>query len=205
MDSSHAHRRPAEPRILYGRVAVYAASLLLAFVLGTIVGGRGQVSDAEVERYRAEVSELRRDNYDLEQQVAAYAAGQALPPGTQPEALGAEPGQAAAGEAPPEDPGGGQQDVAGADADVAETAELPPGASTYEVQAGDTLISIAEAVYGDGSKYELIASANGVDAQLEIGQELVIPAEPAEPEVEEAEAGAEVQAEGEPEGEPTPE
>lgn len=48
---------------------------------------------------------------------------------------------------------------------------------TYIVRSGDTLISIAQEVYGDGSKFDLIAEANGIDQnnKLRVGQELRIP------------------------------
>jgi nucleoid-associated protein YgaU len=54
---------------------------------------------------------------------------------------------------------------------------------TYVVRPGDTLFSIAQEVYGDGQKFDLIAQANGIDQnnKLRVGQELVIPP----PEVEE--------------------
>lgn len=53
------------------------------------------------------------------------------------------------------------------------------GWRTYVVQSGDTLISIAQAVYGDGSKFGLIAEANDInqDNKLRVGQELRIPPE----------------------------
>jgi nucleoid-associated protein YgaU len=48
---------------------------------------------------------------------------------------------------------------------------------TYTVRSGDTLISIAQDVYGDGTKFGLIAEANAIDEnnKLRVGQELVIP------------------------------
>ena len=51
------------------------------------------------------------------------------------------------------------------------------GWSTYTVKSGDTLISIAQDVYDDGTKFNLIAEANGIDKnnKLRVGQELQIP------------------------------
>lgn len=51
------------------------------------------------------------------------------------------------------------------------------GWRTYTVKSGDTLISIAQDVYGDGTKFNLIAEANGIDKnnKLRVGQELQIP------------------------------
>ena len=58
-----------------------------------------------------------------------------------------------------------------------ETADARAGWTTYTVKSGDTLISIAQAVYGDGTKFNLIAEANGIDKnnKLRVGQELQIP------------------------------
>jgi YD repeat-containing protein len=49
--------------------------------------------------------------------------------------------------------------------------------STYVVNSGDTLRAIAQAVYGDGALWYLIADANGIssDAQLKVGTTLTIP------------------------------
>jgi nucleoid-associated protein YgaU len=51
---------------------------------------------------------------------------------------------------------------------------------TYEVQSGDTLLSIAQQVYGDGTQWRRIYDANkdtiGADPdRLKIGMKLTIP------------------------------
>ncbi|HEY0959731.1 MAG TPA: LysM peptidoglycan-binding domain-containing protein [Novosphingobium sp.] len=50
-------------------------------------------------------------------------------------------------------------------------------ASAYTVRSGDTLRSIAQAMWGDGAMWYLIADANGLSAasQLSAGQRLIIP------------------------------
>jgi 5'-nucleotidase len=59
--------------------------------------------------------------------------------------------------------------------------EMAPAAtgagSTYTVQKGDTLWSIAQRIYGDGKKWQSIAQANGnLDPrQLKVGQTLTLP------------------------------
>lgn len=57
-----------------------------------------------------------------------------------------------------------------------EEREVP---DSYEVEAGDTLFSIAAEVYGDGSRWPEIAEANDIDPDagegITAGQELVIP------------------------------
>ncbi len=57
-------------------------------------------------------------------------------------------------------------------------ATLPPGSETYTVQAGDSPWTIAQKVYGDGTKYKLIMDANGLTDQtrLRVGTVLKIPA-----------------------------
>lgn len=52
-----------------------------------------------------------------------------------------------------------------------------PGIRTYEVQPGDTLSTIAEAVYGDPLAFAPIAEANdlGGDNSLQVGEALLIP------------------------------
>lgn len=54
-----------------------------------------------------------------------------------------------------------------------------PQTRTYTVKAGDTLVKIAEAFYGDAGKWKAIFEANKAkitdpDA-IQVGQELVIP------------------------------
>jgi len=51
------------------------------------------------------------------------------------------------------------------------------GASSYTVQSGDSLWVIAQKVYGDGSKYPLIAAANNITSatRLRVGTVLIIP------------------------------
>lgn len=52
--------------------------------------------------------------------------------------------------------------------------------TTYAVQSGDTLTSIASRFYGDASLDDFLAEQNGIEdpTELEVGQELVIPPKP---------------------------
>ncbi|MCA9390378.1 LysM peptidoglycan-binding domain-containing protein [candidate division WWE3 bacterium] len=59
------------------------------------------------------------------------------------------------------------------------TPNEPEGGTTYKVQAGDTLWSIAQKAYGDGYKWREIADANGIsidNTSLDVDQELSLPA-----------------------------
>lgn len=71
----------------------------------------------------------------------------------------------------------GEGEAAGGTEDEGEPTEDPP--DSYEVQAGDTLFSIAAEVYGEGSRWPEIAEANDIDLDddesISAGQELVIP------------------------------
>ncbi|MEV2219125.1 LysM peptidoglycan-binding domain-containing protein [Nocardia vinacea] len=53
----------------------------------------------------------------------------------------------------------------------------PPAVQTYTVEPGDTLWAIAERFYGDGTRYQEIADASGIDNPDAInpGQVLAIP------------------------------
>lgn len=55
-----------------------------------------------------------------------------------------------------------------------------PQLATYQVEAGDTLWDIAQRFYGDGTKWRLIANANGIDnpRRLQVGTVLIIPTQP---------------------------
>lgn len=86
-----------------------------------------------------------------------------------------QPDEADADEA--DAPEGGPDGVAeddAADGDGADAAEDIP--ESYVVESGDTLFSIAEALYGDGNRWPEIAEANEIDQTgIRVGQELVIP------------------------------
>jgi LysM repeat protein len=60
---------------------------------------------------------------------------------------------------------------------VPRSAGQPTGQDTYTVQSGDSPWSIAQKVYGDGTKYTLIMSANGItdSSRLRVGMVLKIP------------------------------
>lgn len=85
------------------------------------------------------------------------------PPPPEPEAAAPEAAPAAEEAAPPPAP--------------EPEPEPEPAARTYTVVSGDTLWAIAERFYGDGSKYQVIADASGIDNPdlIHPGQVLTIP------------------------------
>lgn len=138
-------------RVLWGRVAILGAALVLMFLLGRCSAGGG-VPPAEHEEAVATIQQLAEENERLEQQVAALSAGQES-------------------SAPEGDEEAGNADEGG------ESEDAHAGARTYVVRPGDTLISIARELYGEPSRFDVIAEANGIDDnnRLRVGDELRIP------------------------------
>jgi nucleoid-associated protein YgaU len=152
-------------RVLWGRIAFFAAALLLMFFLGRCTSAGG-VPQAEVDQLRDQIATLSEQNTKLNDRLAAAEVNANNP------LAGASEGEsdAAAGD---ETDGTGTQS----------RGDAPPGSRTYKVQSGDTLNSIAEKFYGDERKFSLIAEANdlGRGGVLVVGQELVIPPDSEQP------------------------
>ncbi|WP_370324097.1 LysM peptidoglycan-binding domain-containing protein [Euzebya sp.] len=158
-------------RILWGRIAVFAAALILAFILGSCTGGGGGVDQAELDAVESELTttrselESRTTTIAQLQQQLQEARNSAAPTGGGTEGTG---GQTTDGGT--EGPG----------TTPADTQTDDSGNRIYTVQSGDTLSTIAEAVYGDPTAFGVIASANnlGGSSPLQVGQELIIPENP---------------------------
>ncbi len=143
-------------RVLWGRVAILGAALLIAFLIGRATGGGDGVAQSDFDEVVAERDRLEDQVADLESDLAA--AEEATPP-----PASASPAAGGGGEAT--DPQGETE-----------------GGETYVVQAGDTLASIAAEFYGNASLDDFLAEANGITdpESLAVGQELIIPPEPEE-------------------------
>lgn len=152
MDYEYDDYEPYEGRVLWGRIGVYAGTLVLAFVLGGCIFGGG-ASQSDLEFAMAEVEGLQSENTRLEEELT-QAQSQNVQRPTVDGTPGAEPSPGAT-----------------------EGLEGGSGVSNYTVEAGDTLFTIAQQEYGDGEQFELIAEANNLtsDSPLTIGQDLVIP------------------------------
>ena len=164
MDHEYELEDDYAPRILWGRLAFFAIALLLAFLFGRCTKDAGR-PEAEYQEQVAQVLELSSENEVLRQQLAA----------------------ANNDEEPEGDGGGGGGGNGGDDAEATEEPadEGDDGAvgeegTTYIVQEGDTLTTIAEEFYGDPTKFDLIVDANNLDEStgLRVGQELIIPPDP---------------------------
>lgn len=143
-------------RVLWGRVAILGAALLIAFLIGRATGGGNGVAQSDYDEVVAERDRLEDRVTDLESDLAA--AEEATPP-----PASASPATGGGGEAT--DPEGETE-----------------GGETYVVQPGDTLASIAADFYGNASLDDFLAEANGITdpESLAVGQELIIPPEPEE-------------------------
>ncbi|MDQ4125329.1 MAG: LysM peptidoglycan-binding domain-containing protein [Actinomycetota bacterium] len=153
--------QPGGPgRVLWGRVAILGAALLIAFLIGRATGGGDGVAQADYDEVVAERDDLEAQVSDLESDLAA-ALEPTPPPASASPATG----------------GGGETEDEATDPE-GET----EGGETYTVQSGDTLASIAAEFYGDASLDDYLAEVNGITdpESLAVGQELTIPARPPE-------------------------
>lgn len=152
--------QPGPPgRVLWGRVAILGAALLLAFLVGRATGGGVEgVPQEDFDRVAAEREELESEVADLQDQLAT-----AQQPTPTPATASPATGGAAEGEDEATDPEGETE-----------------GGETYIVESGDTLASIAAEKYGDASLDDFLAEANGITdpESLAVGQELIIPPKP---------------------------
>lgn len=152
--------QPGKPgRVLWGRVAILGAALLIAFLFGRATGGDG-VPQSDYDEVVAERDDLEAQVSDLESDLAAALEPTPPPASASPAAGG---GGGTAGEDEATDPEGETE-----------------GGQTYTVQSGDTLASIAAEFYGDASYDDFLAEVNGITdpESLAVGQELTIPDDP---------------------------
>lgn len=157
-------------RVLWGRIAVLGAIGLLLLLLGRCTAGGGadpgqveelqsELADANavIAERDATITSLQQEIVDLREQIRVLSGEGEITGG---DGTGTEGGDTGDGT----DTGG----------------DTPTEGQVYVVQPGDTLSSIAEAVYGDPLAFGVIASANGIteDNPLQVGQELTIPPNP---------------------------
>jgi nucleoid-associated protein YgaU len=160
-------------RVLWGRIAFFAAALLLMFFLGRCTTNAG-VPEADVAKLRDQVAQLSEQNTRLNDQLAAAQANATNPL--------VDSNETESGEE--EDHQLASRDDSDAESrDTSQRSrravEAPAGSTTYTVRDGDTLNSIARKFYGDERKYTLIAKANNLTRGkvIVVGQKLIIPAD----------------------------
>lgn len=148
--------------ILWGRVALLAGILLLAFFLGRLTSGGGvPASDLATANDRIEALEGQNDSLRTE-----LAAKPSLFDGT-------DEGVSEEGVKVPE------PEPAPADQTTTDAAPELSG-DTYVVQSGDTLAGIAQKFYKDASLGVFLAEANQLSnpGELSLGQRILIPKKP---------------------------
>ncbi|MBA2273406.1 MAG: LysM peptidoglycan-binding domain-containing protein [Actinobacteria bacterium] len=183
-ETKEVQRRPVEwdrtsppVKVLWGRVAALAATIIIAYLIGRATGPQG-VPVEELGQAQTELAAAQERITQLETRLEETTA----PENARPVPQGAdETGEPQA--QPPDGNEGEDAPAAGREA-PAEGAQAPqdqPGsARTYVVQDGDSLNSIAGDFYGDASLVGLIARANNITAQGQIraGQKLELPPKP---------------------------
>lgn len=148
-------------RVLWGRVAFFGITLLLAFFLGRCTSEGGAPP---------EQLELARDrNQDLQNQIEELES------------------QLEEAQSDGDGEGGNEQDEDTSTDDETDDSNASSSDSssadtekTHVVERGETLSELADRYYGDGDKHTLITEANDIDEDnpLQVGQELVIPPDP---------------------------
>ncbi|MGH8906116.1 MAG: LysM peptidoglycan-binding domain-containing protein [Egibacteraceae bacterium] len=171
-------------RVLWGRIAFFTVALLLMFFVGRCTTSAG-VAEADAVKLRDQVAQLSEQNTRLNDQLAAAQANANNPLTDTSEAEDSDRDATA-------DTGGDRQssssrddtdsDSGGTSERSGRTVTLPEGSTTYLVEEGDTLNSIAKKFYGEERKYTLIATANKLTRGkvLVVGQKLIIPPDPDE-------------------------
>jgi hypothetical protein len=151
------------PNILWGRVAVLGAVVLLAFLFGRMTSGGGGVSQERYDAARSELRDARGTITDLE---ADLEEAQAAPADTDPNADAGD------------DTGGGDQ--GGNEGEDDTGGGVAAESEVYVVEGGDTLTTIAEDFYKDAGLSDFIAEANDITdpTQLSVGSEIIIPPKP---------------------------
>jgi nucleoid-associated protein YgaU len=153
------------PKVLWGRVAILGAGIILAFLIGRMTAGDGipasdlARAERQAEDARAEVASLRDRVSSLEAQLADAQADADADTTTGTDTTDDD--------ADTTDEGG---DTTAPEGDV----------ETHVVASGETLTTISEEYYGNTAYADYIAEYNGIadPSLVSVGTELQIPPEP---------------------------
>ncbi|MBA3349940.1 MAG: LysM peptidoglycan-binding domain-containing protein [Actinobacteria bacterium] len=187
-DTEEVQRRPIEwdrtsppVKVLWGRVAALAVTLIVAYLIGHVTGPQG-VPATELSQARTELAAARERITELETRLEDTTSPESSRPVSPPVLQGADGGEEPQAQAPSDV--NGQQEEATATQPPGEGAPAPgdqlESSRTYVVRDGDSLNTIARDFYGDASLVKLIAEANNIAAQgqIRIGQKLELPPKP---------------------------
>lgn len=174
-------RKSAPAKVLWGRVAALAATIIAAYLLGRVTAPDGVPAESLV-RAETELAAAQQRVTELETRLAET---------TSPESARTVPAPAEQGAGEPstapedrEETGAGDAQATGAGIPPDEGAEAPgsrpDSVETYVVREGDSLNTIARRFYGDASLVGLIAEANNITARgkIRVGQKLDLPPKP---------------------------
>lgn len=160
------------PRILWGRIAILAGVLLLAFVVGRLTAG-GDVAVGETTSQRIE--QLTKDLEQTRAELDAARAGGIDAASSDDSDSAVDPAEPA-----PAEPGTAEPEAQAPEEPQPEAEPAAPESITYTVVPGDYMYGVAEKVYGNGRLWRTIAEANdlGPQAVINPGQTLIIPPKP---------------------------
>jgi nucleoid-associated protein YgaU len=146
------------PNIIWGRVAVLGAVVLLAFLIGRMTAGGGGVPEERLTSARSDLRDARAQVTDLQGQVE-----------------GLEKDLAAA-----QNPDTTEDPNADDDTEGGGEGEDTPTGEEYVIKAGDTLNTIAIEFYGDAEHADYIAVVNDIvdESAINAGDTITIPPEP---------------------------
>jgi LysM repeat protein len=147
------------PRVLWGRVAILAAVVVFAFLIGRLTAGGG--TPANVTALQNEVNSQKSQISSLQAQLAASGSSTNPGPATIPTPTASIPGVTQVSPSAP-----------------AASTSVGPNGTTYVVVAGDSLSSIEAKFYHTiGAQYtQLLERANNLTSSvIHTGQTLTIP------------------------------
>ena len=176
-------RKSAPVKVLWGRVAALAATIIAAYLLGRVTAPDGVPAESLV-RAETELAAAKQRVTELETRLAETTSPESARTVPAPAEQGAEEPTSAAPEDRRDETDAGDAPATGAGIPPDEGAEAPGSrpnsAETYVVKEGDSLNTIAREFYGDASLVGLIAEANNITArgQIRVGQKLDLPPKP---------------------------
>ena len=188
-ETEEVGRRPLEwdrtdppVKVLWGRVAALAATIIVAYLIGWATGPRG-VPAEELQGTEAELAAAQGRIAELETRLEETTSPESSRPVLSPEAQNANESDQPQAQTQSDGNDAEEATVGGQEANP-EGAQAPndqPGSGrTYVVEDGDSLNTIARDFYGDASLVNLIVKANNITArgQIRVGQKLELPPKP---------------------------
>ncbi|MDQ3752770.1 MAG: LysM peptidoglycan-binding domain-containing protein [Actinomycetota bacterium] len=184
-ETEEVGRRPLEwdrtdppVKVLWGRVAALATTLVVAYLIGWATGPRG-VPAEELQGAETELAAAQGRIDELETRLEETTSPESSRPVLRPDAQDADEADRPQAQNPSDGNDAGR-DAAEGPATTQAPEAGPASGRTYVVRDGDSLNTIAIDFYGDASLVNLIAKANNITArgQIQAGQRLELPPKP---------------------------